>query len=97
MDGAEATERLKGYRSQIDELDGEILALLNRRGGIALEIGATKRAAGLPVVELGRERAVIEGMVARSGGPLPAESIERIYTAIMLEMRRLQECRESSS
>ncbi len=97
MDAAEATEKLKQYRSGIDALDGEILALLNRRGSIALEIGATKREAGLPVVELGRERAVIEGMVARNEGPLAADAVERIYTAIMLEMRRLQECPGSSS
>jgi chorismate mutase/prephenate dehydratase len=87
----EAVEKLKGFRGSIDSLDGKILDLLNQRATVALEIGATKRAAGLPVVELTRERAVIEGMGSRNAGPLSNEAIERIYTAIMLEMRRLQE------
>jgi chorismate mutase/prephenate dehydratase len=87
----EATEKLKGFRGQIDGLDSQILSLLNQRASVALHIGATKRTAGLPVVELSRERAVIEGMGARNQGPLSNDAIERIYTAIMMEMRRLQE------
>lgn len=91
MDAAEATEKLKLFRTRIDEIDSSILDQLNRRAAVALEIGDTKRAAGLPVVELSRERAVVEGMVGRNLGPLSPEAIERIYTAVMLEMRRLQE------
>jgi chorismate mutase / prephenate dehydratase len=87
----EAVEKLKGFRGSIDSLDSQILDLLNQRAAVALDIGATKRAAGLPVVELSRERAVIEGMGSRNAGPLSNDAIERIYTAIMLEMRRLQE------
>lgn len=87
----DAAEKLKTCRALIDGIDGEILGLLNQRASVALQIGAAKREAGLPVVELSRERAVVEGMAVRNQGPLPNESIERIYTAIMLEMRRLQE------
>lgn len=87
----EAVEKLKGFRGQIDLIDSRILEMLNERATVALEIGATKRAAGLPVVELSRERAVIEGMAGRNQGPLSNDAIERIYTAVMLEMRRLQE------
>ncbi len=87
----EAVEKLKGFRGQIDSIDSRILEMLNERAAVALQIGATKRAAGLPVVELSRERAVIEGMGARNQGPLANDAIERIYTAVMLEMRRLQE------
>ncbi len=87
----EAVEKLKGCRGKIDALDSRLLELLNQRATVALDIGATKRDAGLPVVELSRERAVIEGMCSRNSGPLSHDAIERIYTAIMLEMRRLQE------
>jgi chorismate mutase len=47
----------------------------------------------LPVVELARERAVVERMMERNGGPLSAQAVERIYQTIMLEMRRIQEMR----
>ncbi len=87
----DVADKLKECRGRIDGIDGKILELLNVRAGIALEIGAAKREAGLPVVELSRERAVVEGMGARNGGPLSNDAVERIYTAIMLEMRRLQE------
>ena len=87
----DAAEKLKGFRCQIDALDGRILELLSERAQVALQIGSTKREAGLPVVELSRERAVVEGMGARNSGPLSNDAVERIYTAIMMEMRRLQE------
>jgi chorismate mutase-like protein len=92
----EAAARLSQLRTQIDDLDARILDLLNERAAIAETIGDTKAAAGLPVVELGREKAVVERMVGRNPGPLNDESVGRIYQAIMLEMRRIQELRRSS-
>lgn len=91
MGVSDPAERLKQFRGQIDSLDVQILALLNERATVALEIGATKKSAGLPVVELTRERAVVEGMMGRNLGPLGNQAVERIYTAIMMEMRRLQD------
>ena len=93
MTESEAREELGKYRQQIDELDGEILALLNTRACVAEQIGDVKRAAGLPVVELSREAAVVDKMVARNTGPLTNFSVAEIYRAIMLEMRRIQEVR----
>ena len=91
MGVSDPAERLKQFRGLIDSLDVQILALLNERATVALEIGATKKAAGLPVVELTRERAVVEGMMGRNLGPLGNDAVERIYIAIMMEMRRLQD------
>ena len=91
MDASNSVEPLTKSRILIDDLDEKILALLNDRASVALEIGAIKKSAGLPVVELKREQAVVEGMMGRNAGPLGNDAIERIYTAIMLEMRRLQD------
>ncbi len=91
MTATDAAVVLKDYRDRIDSLDGEILLLLNKRAAIATEIGKAKASAGLPVVELTREHAVIEGVAARNAGPLEHGAVERIYAAIMLEMRRLQQ------
>ncbi|MBY0505737.1 MAG: chorismate mutase [Bryobacteraceae bacterium] len=93
MTEALAREELGKFRAQIDEVDGLILSLLNRRAKIAEQIGDIKRAAGLPVVELSRESAVVENMAARNQGPLTDFSVAEIYRAIMLEMRRIQEVR----
>ena len=91
MGVSDPAERLKEFRGRIDSLDEKILALLNERATVALEIGATKKSAGLPIVELTRERVVVERMMGRNSGPLGNDAIERIYIAIMLEMRRLQD------
>lgn len=91
MISTDAALALQECRGRIDALDEQILALLNQRAAIASEIGKTKAAAGLPIVELSRERTVIEGMVKRSSGPLEPGAVERIYAAVMLEMRRLQQ------
>jgi chorismate mutase-like protein len=93
MTAEEAQKALQGFRDEIDALDARILALLNERAAVAEKIGDTKAAASLPVVELARERAVVERMMERNGGPLSAQAVERIYQTIMLEMRRIQEMR----
>jgi chorismate mutase/prephenate dehydratase len=93
----EARAELARFRGTIDELDGEILALLNRRARVAEQIGDIKSAAGLPVVELSRETAVVDNMVSRNSGPLPNLSVAAIYRAIMLEMRHIQETRAAQA
>ncbi len=93
MTEEEARAELGTYRQQIDSLDTQILALLNHRAQIAEKIGDVKRAANLPVVELSRETAVVDKMVAGNTGPLTNLSVAVIYRAIMLEMRRIQEIR----
>lgn len=93
MTPEEAMEILKSFRGEIDGIDEGIMNLLVQRAAVASRIGDTKAAAGLPIVELSRERAVVERMVSRSQGALEPEAVERIYTAIMLEMRRIQEKR----
>jgi chorismate mutase / prephenate dehydratase len=95
MTQEQAQSLLAQCRTQIDGLDTQILALLNDRARIAESIGDAKAAAGLPVVELAREKAVIDRMVERNPGPLAGEAVSRIYQAIMLEMRRIQELRRS--
>lgn len=95
MTQEEAQSLLGQYRTQIDSLDTQILKLLNERASIAEKIGDAKAAAGLPVVELAREKAVVDRMVERNAGPLAGEAVARIYQAVMLEMRRIQELRRS--
>lgn len=93
MTEQEAQALLAQFRVQIDGLDTQILALLNERARVAESIGDAKSSAGLPVVELSREKAVVDRMVERNPGPLEGEAVGRIYQTIMLEMRRIQELR----
>lgn len=81
---------LKEFRQQIDAIDLDVLALLNRRAAIAEKIGDTKRALGLEIVEATREQEVVENMMRANRGPLPADSVERIFLRVMREMRAIQ-------
>jgi chorismate mutase/prephenate dehydrogenase len=54
-----ATSSLAQLRQQLDQLDGEIVALIGRRQAIAREVAAAKRATGYPTRDYQREREVI--------------------------------------
>jgi chorismate mutase-like protein len=81
---------LARFRQRIDAIDRRLLALLNQRGRIARKIGAIKQTAGLAIVEPAREQQVVANMLAANTGPLPADSVERLFASIMIEMRNLQ-------
>jgi chorismate mutase-like protein len=82
--------KLTLYRKRIDAIDRKLLALLNQRGRIAQKIGIVKKEFSLPVVEPSREQQVVAQMIAANTGPLPADSVERIFAGVMIEMRNLQ-------
>jgi chorismate mutase-like protein len=81
---------LTGFRHQIDTIDRQLLDLLNQRGRVAQQIGLVKSQHGLAVVEPSREQQVVANMMAANEGPLPNDSIERIFLGVMIEMRNLQ-------
>lgn len=81
---------LARLRKRIDGIDRKMLDLLNRRGKIAQRIGAVKRRHRLTIVEPAREQQVVANMIAANPGPLPNDSVERIFGGIMIEMRNLQ-------
>ena len=72
------SKTLGELRVQIDRIDEELLALLNRRAALAGEVGEIKRAEGSPVFRPEREAQVIDGLCGRNPGPpqLPEPSKE---------------------
>src|SRR5690606_27321592 len=52
-------ERLEGLRAGIARIDESLVALLAERVALAREVGAVKRAAGLPRLDPAREAAVV--------------------------------------
>jgi len=81
---------LQALRAKIDEVDRELLALLNRRAGLAQEVGELKKQAGGIVFRPEREAQVIDGLKAANGGPLQAESVAPIWREIMSACRALE-------
>jgi chorismate mutase/prephenate dehydratase len=85
-----SSEDLKGLRTQIDAVDGELLALLNRRAGLALAVGELKKQEGSVVFRPEREAQVIDGLKARNPGPLDNASVAPIWREIMSACRALE-------
>ncbi|MEO8080797.1 MAG: chorismate mutase, partial [Caldimonas sp.] len=81
---------LSALRAQIDAVDSELAALLNRRAAIALAVGELKRAEGSPAFRPEREAAVIDRLKRESAGPLPAASVAPIWREIMSACRSLE-------
>lgn len=77
-------------RSEIDLLDIELLALLNRRTAIVEEIGRIKELLSLGIYEPKREEQVFSNVLTHNPGPLPPEAVKRIFERIIDEMRTVQ-------
>jgi len=81
---------LLALREQIDSLDRDLLALLNRRAGLALEVGELKKREGSVVFRPEREAQVIDGLKAANPGPLQGTSVAPIWREIMSACRALE-------
>src|SRR3954463_15925889 len=81
---------LTNLRGEIDRIDKELVALLNRRAEFALQIGQVKQKQGLDVWSPAREDEVIARALATSRGPLPAETLQLIFRELMSGSRALQ-------
>ena len=93
MTREEALLALAQFRDEIDALDLELLALLNRRTKVVEEIGRVKEAMNLPVYEPKREGDVFRNVTEHNTGPLSPEALQRIFERIIDEMRSLQRMR----
>ena len=82
---------IEDWRRKIDELNDKILALLNERAEHAIEIGRLKHELGLPVYVREREEAVLSQLRAKNGGPLTDAAVERLFLAVMMESRLLEQ------
>jgi len=80
---------LEQKRRDIDQVDDEILALLNRRAEIVRELTQIKLRSGLPLIDWRRETEIIQRALSNSGS-LRDDSANRIYRAILREARQIE-------
>lgn len=84
---------LKNLRSQIDKLDLQILELINKRAGVAAEIGKLKNDHGSEVFSPAREEEVLKNVLEahdRGKGPLDAGTVRAVFRELMSGSRALQ-------
>jgi chorismate mutase/prephenate dehydratase len=88
--GDAPTPRLDELRSELDRLDREILAAVNRRGEIARQIGNAKRDERKTVFDAQREDKVLEQVVAANQGPLSDSAVRAVFREIVSGSRAVQ-------
>ena len=81
---------LSPLRAQIDSIDRDLLALLNRRASLAQQVGEIKRREGSVAFRPEREAQVIDGLKASNVGPLQNTSVAPIWREIMSACRALE-------
>jgi chorismate mutase len=86
----EAAQRLAACRQGIDEIDRGIVRLLNERTIIVEQIGRIKREMSMSVYEPKREDEVFRNVTENNHGPMPGDSLKRVFERIIDEMRTLQ-------
>ena len=81
----EFQQRLSAIREQIDSVDDEILALINRRAACAQEVAQIKRdtEGQTHFYRPEREAQVLRRVLANSKGPLHGEEMARLFREIM--------------
>lgn len=77
-------------RKQIDALDRQLLAALNRRAVLGVEIGGIKREQGLAIEDAEREEAIIRQLQHHNAGPLDGEAVEKIFRTIIAETKNVE-------
>jgi chorismate mutase len=85
------TEDLETLRSQIDELDRQIVKLLNERARLGLEAGEAKIRGGQPISDAKREREVLVRVAMANNGPLPQDALLALYRQLIETIKRLEE------
>ncbi|MBQ9405467.1 MAG: prephenate dehydratase [Desulfovibrio sp.] len=82
--------RLTAIRAEIDATDTRLLALLNRRAALSLEVGRIKAEEPGIIFKPLRERELLDTLVGRNTGPLPGEHVCSIWREILSSSRALQ-------
>ncbi|WP_293605330.1 chorismate mutase, partial [Polaromonas sp. UBA4122] len=77
------TAKLADLRVQIDAIDKELLALMNRRALIAEQVGEIKKREGTPFFRPDRVTQVIEKIQQANTGPLKNRHVAAVWREIM--------------
>jgi len=81
---------IEDWRSEIDEIDDQLIRLLNTRARLAAKIGGLKHKAGLPLNDQEREQHVVARMQTNNPGPLDEAAISKLFQCIIRESHRVE-------
>ena len=80
---------LKAIRDEIDRIDTEVTALLEKRMTLALRAAEAKKKAGKPVRDEKREEEILAGIEKRAGCAF-VPALQAVYDTLMSECVKLE-------
>lgn len=86
-----ASEELDRLRSQIDEMNLQILKLLNERGRLVQEVGKLKEVQGVKRFDPVRERKMLDLIAENNDGPFETSTLQHLFKQIFKTGLELQE------
>jgi chorismate mutase len=89
MSDAEVQATIDALRGRIDEIDCRIVALLNERADIALEIRGLKPKVNLSLYDPKREEEIFANLAKCNDGPLFDDNLREVYEAVLHVMKEL--------
>jgi chorismate mutase / prephenate dehydratase len=86
---------LAALRVDIDEVDTQLIALLQKRAKLALEVGEVKKTINAPVYRPEREAQILANfaspdLASKYAGPLRAPALQAIYREVISACRELE-------
>ena len=84
-----STDPLKALRTQIDDVDSELLRLFNERAKLAQSVGEVKGSAVVYRPE--REAQVLRRLIETNPGPLPDKAVVHLFTEVISACRAQEE------
>ncbi len=82
--------RIEQLRNKVDDLDEQLLSLINERARLALQIGQLKQKQNIEIVNIDREKQVLDRLAGLSEGPLAEKHVRTIFGNIVSACRDLQ-------
>ncbi len=86
---AESSQRLQQLRAEIDAINRELVAVIQRRARVCKRVAAHKKAHSLPLVDPSREADMMLAALRDCGDGFSRESLARIFSALFDESRAL--------
>src|SRR5690242_13569388 len=84
------TGDLAALRDELDGIDREIMAAINRRGAVAKRISSIKNADGQVAYDPEREQAILQNAVKNNDGPLSDNAIRAVFRELISGTRAVQ-------
>jgi monofunctional chorismate mutase len=84
---SEHKEKIDQLREELNQIDGEIVGLLEKRFMITKEIGKIKGEAGIEIYQPNREKEILGRIKEQLQVPVFEEAIIGVYTEIMKQSK----------